>query len=98
MADVTSPDVATILDWDPHAIELTNLSCITLRRAASAIETIARLVNNSILEEGNDEPVALSRKSQSGLLDALELIAVAMHREVELVDKQAARRPAGQAT
>ncbi|MCP3714882.1 hypothetical protein [Paraburkholderia sp. CNPSo 3281] len=86
MADVTFPDVATILDWDPHAIESKNRLSVTLRRASSAVETIARLINNSILEEGNDEPVALSRKSQSGLLDALELVAVAMYYEVERAD------------
>lgn len=92
MADTTFPNVAVILDSDPCAVESTDRACVTLRRAASAVETIARLVNNSILEEGNDEQVALSFKSQSGLLDALELVAVAMQYEVELAEKRAARQ------
>lgn len=86
MAETTFPDVAGILDFDQHAVESTNRSCVTLRRAASAIETIARLIGNSIIENDNDEPVALSNKSQVGLLDALELVAVAMYYEAEAVD------------
>ncbi|QGZ54293.1 hypothetical protein [Paraburkholderia acidiphila] len=82
--------VASVLDHDHFRSEEPNDTGSTvLRRAASAIQTIARLVGNSVRQEGNDERVALSLDAQGGLLDALELIAYAMQYEAELVDDNA---------
>lgn len=78
---------ASILDFDHFRIaEPNNTGSVVLRRAANAIRTIARLVSNSVRDEGNDEPVGLSLDTQAGLLDALELIAYAMEHEAEMVD------------
>lgn len=80
--------VASTLDYDHFQSEVPNDTGSTvLRRAASAIGTIARLVGNSIREEGNDEPATLSPNAQAGLLDALEVIAHAMQFEADFVDE-----------
>lgn len=82
--------VAAVLDFDHFQSEEPNDTGSTvMRRAANAIQTIARLVSNSVRQEGNDEPAALSLDAQGGLLDALELIAYAMRYEAELVDDNA---------
>ncbi|AJZ59611.1 hypothetical protein OI25_615 [Paraburkholderia fungorum] len=82
--------IAATLDFDHFQSERPNdTGSAVLRRAACAISTIARLVSNSIRaeQEGNDEPVPLSARTQAGLLDALELIAHSMEFEADFIDE-----------
>ena len=58
-----------------------------LRRSASAIYAIARIVGNSIRNRQDGvEPMILPPQIEAGLLDAVELIALALECEASHVD------------